>query len=209
MNSVFNLNRFGKLVKAELLINKKSFIRILALLVLLGALYWIGIGVDMIFHTVSLIAIFPFFLYKNVHHKDKGIVYAMLPATPLEKILSAIILVNVFSIVFLVAFTLAIALISTLLGNDIAMESISNEIFPRFFIIITMQSIVLFSMFGFSKNKILKFILLLLLLMGIAFLIAYLQIPISIGNTIKNSPFIPLLFYTAAFLKFRKTQANA
>ena len=183
MSEIFNLNRFWKFVKTETLINKNMIIKhILGLLVLFLFSYYIienfffgGItpeevkmvemyvwNPDMLIALLHcFIALIPFFYYINLYDSIKSVRYAMLPASQLEKVISAIIQTSVIIPALLIAvfglFLLVIRLTNTF---EIGLEW--GEFFKNVFTEIQVQSFLFLGVFWFKKNKVLKIILSLL-----------------------------------------------
>lgn len=244
MNSTFDLNRFWKLVKTETLINKSTIIKLLLgwlLLVLLVYYYHSRIFIYMIpdvnqdtifvVHDyteilILVIIIVPLSLHYNVYHKVKNASYAMLPASQLEKVISAIIQTSILIPALLLAVLVLFMLILRSVNPNLEIEIIYREIFTA----IQIQSFLFLGMFWFRKNKILKMTLIIIVVTVLIITTAYWIFHISPQGDLyyflfnfttkfkdvitfisehKNiilAIFFPLLPYTIAFLKYRRTQ---
>lgn len=104
MNERFDKNRFWKLVQYETVNYLPNFLKILLILTCVIAGEWTmtltADGASTSYSRVWLvsflfklaIALSPFIIYKNMNNRKKGYIYAMIPASTLEKLLSMIVL---------------------------------------------------------------------------------------------------------------------
>ena len=104
MNERFDINRFWKLVQYEAVNYLPNFLKILLIFASVIAGKWmmsLTVGGSMVSYSrewlvASLfrlsIALSPFIIYKNMNNRKKGYIYAMIPASTLEKLLSMIVL---------------------------------------------------------------------------------------------------------------------
>ncbi len=104
MNERFDKNRFWKLVQYETVNYLPNFLKILLILTCVIAGEWtMTLTADGALTSYSrvwlvsflfklAIALSPFIIYKNMNNRKKGYIYAMIPASTLEKLLSMIVL---------------------------------------------------------------------------------------------------------------------
>jgi len=249
MNSTFYFNRFLKLVKTESLINKSTIIKILLTLVGVMLMFYLGNNpfsitdldnVNVVANTVYnecrlflflAIILAPLALFSNLYHKEKNVNYAMLPASQLEKVISALIQTSILTPALLVSVFVLFILVFRLISFP-HLEVFQLE-FKDVFTVIQYQSLLFLGMFWFKNNKILK-----ITLTGIAVLVLFVTVFITIldvssltikdgevtlwiGETIFQNSIIdffysegkiilailfPLLPWLIAFWKFKRTQ---
>jgi hypothetical protein len=255
MNSTFNLNRFWKLIKIETLINKGIIVKLLLglLVVSLLAHYLalrtiedsdiVGNIVETlylsIFKNIVLVFTFlvPIFLYYNLYHKVKNVGFAILPASQLEKVISAIVQTTIIAPALLMAvMTLFLLVIRwTVFPNlEFKLTPIAEDLFE----IIQFQSFLLLGVFWFKNNKLLKIILTVIVISILFAMLVYFITTVinpppewfkdfvyGISEFLYNNSIFrtvikflveykkvilaiifPLLPYTVAFLKYRRTQ---
>ena len=104
MNEVFDIKRFGKLVQYEVVNYMPRFFKSLLIYASIIFAVWIlsvtmdsdiwedsrSVLVQFLF-TLS-VTLAPFIVYKDINDRKKGYMYAMIPASTLEKLLSMIVL---------------------------------------------------------------------------------------------------------------------
>ena len=154
----------------------------------------------------------------------------MLPASQLEKMLSAIIQASIFiPAILIIAFGLLLLIFSLISPQYQSFEpnaQILQKFFKHIFNLLQVQSLVFLGMFWFKGNKILKMIVTVIavtvLLITAGFILAkhdgsflkwvlelennkFLDFLADYGKTILAILF-PLLPWTIAFFRFRKTQ---
>jgi len=257
MNSTFDLKRFGKLIKAETLINKSTIVKLLlGLLLILLIVYYLPTlfggarsieEKEYFFTTIEqynsyqilyvFVLLVPFFLYYNLYDKVKNVRYAMLPTSQLEKVISAVIQTSIISsalLMLVLALFLLIVYLTDFTSLELSFLSILDieKFFETFFAVIQVQSFLFLGIFWFKNNKILKMILtaiaIITLLTVIGYIIAnnqyiaewlyeffkkcynsdvndVLKFLYDHSKTILAILF-PLLPWTAAFWKFKRTQ---
>ena len=104
MNEVFDIKRFGKLVQYEVVNYMPRFFKSLLIFAsIIFAIWMLSITVDIdlweggraplvqFLFTLAVI-LSPFIVYKDINNRKKGYIYAMIPASTLEKLLSMIVL---------------------------------------------------------------------------------------------------------------------
>ena len=242
MNQTFNLKRFYKFLKTETLINKNAIIRALLglLLMFLAAYYFdnyilggafsigtdVGMSVETVHTTQSsidsiylfilqiMVIMLPFGLYKKLYDKVKSVKYAMLPASQLEKVMSAITLT---SIVIPIILTLAFGLMifTTHLITSATIKITFSNYFDYIFEAIQLQSLLFLGFFWFKRNKFIKIIIAIIVLFVLNivfnnFSFDYQSIPIfnfisNNKNTILTILF-PLVPWIISYKRFTKTQ---
>lgn len=104
MNETFDIKRLGKLVKYEVINYIPNFFKSLLIFASVIAAIWIfsltvdepimsggrnGV-VNSLFALATMLS--PFIIYKDMNNRKKGYIYAMIPASTLEKLLSMIVL---------------------------------------------------------------------------------------------------------------------
>ena len=104
MNEVFDIKRFGKLVKFEIVNYIPRFFKSLLIFAsIIFAMWILSVTVDfdlweesraplVQFLFTLVVTLAPFIVYKDVNNRKKGYIYAMIPASTLEKLLSMILL---------------------------------------------------------------------------------------------------------------------
>ena len=193
MNETCNIKRLGRLIKYEVINYIPNFFKSLLIFASVIAAVWIfslTVDFDVCPHSraglvnalfVLAIALSPFIVYKDMNDRKKGYIYAMIPASTLEKLLSMIVLCVV--IVPLLAYTVLTAtdLLLWLLSKAgigpflhmefynpfTAVKLLDKEymlphIYPVFDSIIYFVNLIAYTiMFNtiFRKNKVLKTIL--------------------------------------------------
>ena len=193
MNEIFDIKRLGRLIKYEATNYIPNFFKSLLIFASVIAAVWIfSLTVesdvcphsrDALVGTLFILAIVlsPFIVYKDMNDRKKGYIYAMIPASTLEKLLSMIVLcvviVPILAYAVLTATDLLLWLLSKVgIGAFLHMEFynpfttvklVDDEylqpyIFPVFDSIIYLVNLIVYSiMFNtiFRKNKVLKTIL--------------------------------------------------
>ena len=100
MNEVFDIKRFGKLVQYEVVNYMPRFFKSLLIFASIIFAMW-TMDSDMLAasraHLVQFlftlaVTLSPFIVYKDVNNRKKGYIYAMIPASTLEKLLSMIVI---------------------------------------------------------------------------------------------------------------------
>ena len=193
MNEIFDIKRWWKLVQYEVVNYIPNFFKSLLIFASVIAAVWIfSLTIDfdvcphsrvMLVRTLFIFAVVlsPFIVYKDVNDRKKGYIYAMIPASTLEKLLSMIVLCVV--VVPLLAYTVLTAtdLLLWLLSKVgigpflhieffnpfTSIEFVDDEyllphIYPVFDSIIYFINLIAYTiMFNtiFRKNKVLKTIL--------------------------------------------------
>ena len=189
----------------------------------------IKIRVPYLYSIFSMfVLLVPFFLYHNLYDKVKNIRYAMFPTSQLEKVISAIIQTSIITTALLML-VLSLFLLMVYLTTSINLEVSIFRIerfFEVFFMVIQVQSFLFLGIFWFKNNKILKMILILIAIIALLIWISYLitspetvvykflerhsdsYILNFFNNHSKTISAIlfPLLPWTAAFWKFKRTQ---
>ena len=193
MNEVFDIKRLGKLMQYEVINYIPHYFKSLLIFASVIAAVWIlsltieepimpG-GRDELVKVLFVLAITlsPFIVYKDMNNRKKGYIYAMIPASTLEKLLSMIVLcvviVPLLAYAVLTATDLLLWLLSKVgIGTFLHMEFynpfttvklVGDEylqpyIYPVFDSIIYLVNLIVYSiMFNtiFRKNKVLKTIL--------------------------------------------------
>jgi hypothetical protein len=193
MNEVFDIKRLGRLIKYEVINYIPNFFKSLLIFASVIAAVWIfSLTVDFnacphsragLVNVLFVLAIVlsPFIVYKDMNDRKKGYIYAMIPASTLEKLLSMIVLcvviVPLLAYAVLTATDLLLWLLSKAgIGHFLHMEFynpftavklVDNEyllphIYPVFDSIIYFVNLIAYTiMFNtiFRKNKVLKTIL--------------------------------------------------
>ena len=100
MNEVFDIKRFGKLVQYEVVNYMPRFFKSLLIFASIIFAMW-TMDSDMLaasrarlvqFLFTLAVTLSPFIVYKDVNNRKKGYIYAMIPASTLEKLLSMIVI---------------------------------------------------------------------------------------------------------------------
>ena len=104
MNEVFDIKRFGKLVQYEVVNYMPRFFKSLLIFASIIFATWmlsltmdsdiweeIRAGLIQFLFTLA-VTLAPFIVYKDINNRKKGYMYAMIPASTLEKLLSMIVL---------------------------------------------------------------------------------------------------------------------
>ena len=193
MNEIFDIKRLGRLIKYEVTNYIPNFFKSLLIFASVIAAVWIFsltfdfdgphsreelVGTLFILATV----LSPFIVYKDMNDRKKGYIYAMIPASTLEKLLSMVVLcvviVPLLAYAVLTATDLLLWLLSKVgIGPFLHMEfynpfnttvKIVDDdyllpcIYPVFDSIIYLVNLIVYSiMFNtiFRKNKVMKTIL--------------------------------------------------
>ena len=193
MNETFDIKRLGRLIKYEVINYIPNFFKSLLIFASVIAAVWIfSLTVDFnvcphsragLVNALFVLAIVlsPFIVYKDMNDRKKGYIYAMIPASTLEKLLSMIVLcvviVPLLAYAVLAATDLLLWLLSKVgIGPFLHMEFynpftavklVDDEyllphIYPVFDSIIYFVNLIAYTiMFNtiFRKNKVLKTIL--------------------------------------------------
>ena len=193
MNEIFDIKRLGRLIKYEVINYIPNFFKSLLIFASVIAAVWIfslTVDFDVCPHSraglvnalfVLAIVLSPFIVYKDMNDRKKGYIYAMIPASTLEKLLSMIVLcvviVPLLAYAVLTATDLLLWLLSKVgIGPFLHMEFynpftavklVDDEyllphIYPVFDSIIYFVNLIAYTiMFNtiFRKNKVLKTIL--------------------------------------------------
>ena len=193
MNEVFDIKRFGKLVKFEIVNYMPRFFKSLLIFASIIFATWMlsltmdsdiweesRAGLIQILFTLA-VTLAPFIVYKDINNRKKGYMYAMIPASTLEKLFSMVILcvviVPLLTYAVLTGADLLLWLFSKVgIGSFLHMdfynpftsvklvddEYLLPHIYPAFDSIIYFVNIVAYTMMFnaiFRKNKVLKTIL--------------------------------------------------
>jgi hypothetical protein len=193
MNEVFDIKRLGRLIKYEVINYIPNFFKSLLIFASVIAAVWIfSLTVDfnacphsraLLVNVLFVLAIVlsPFIVYKDMNDRKRGYIYAMIPASTLEKLLSMIVLCVVIVPLLAYAVLTATDLLLWLLSKAgigpflhmefynpfTAVKLVDDEylqpyIYPVFDSIIYLVNLIVYSiMFNtiFRKNKVLKTIL--------------------------------------------------
>ena len=193
MNETFDIKRLGRLIKYEVINYIPNFFKSLLIFASVIAAVWIfslTVDFNVCPHSraglvnalfVLAIALSPFIVYKDMNDRKKGYIYAMIPASTLEKLLSMIVLcvviVPLLAYAVLTATDLLLWLLSKAgIGPFLHMEFYNPftavklldeeymlpHIYPVFDSIIYFVNLIAYTiMFNtiFRKNKVLKTIL--------------------------------------------------
>lgn len=193
MNEVFDIKRLGRLIKYEAINYIPNFFKSLLIFASVIAAVWIfSLTVDFnacphsragLVNVLFVLAIVlsPFIVYKDMNDRKKGYIYAMIPASTLEKLLSMIVLCVVIVPLLAYAVLTATDLLLWLLSKAgigpflhmefynpfTAVKLVDDEyllphIYPVFDSIIYFVNLIAYTiMFNtiFRKNKVLKTIL--------------------------------------------------
>ena len=194
MNEIFDIKRLGRLIKYEVINYIPNFFKSLLIFSSVIAAVWIfsltvdfdvcphsRAGLVMALFTLAII-LSPFIVYKDMNNRKKGYIYAMIPASTLEKLLSMVVLcviiVPLLTYAVLTATDLLLWLLSKAgIGTFLHMEFYNPftivefvdlkgyqlpYIYPVFDSIIYFVNLIAYTiMFNtiFRKNKVLKTIL--------------------------------------------------
>ena len=193
MNEVFDIKRLGRLIKYEVINYIPNFFKSLLIFSSVIAAVWIfSLTVDFpvlpdsragLVNALFVLAIVlsPFIVYKDMNDRKRGYIYAMIPASTLEKLLSMIVLCVVIVPLLAYAVLTATDLLLWLLSKAgigpflhmefynpfTAVKLVDDEyllphIYPVFDSIIYFVNLIAYTiMFNtiFRKNKVLKTIL--------------------------------------------------
>ena len=193
MNETFDIKRLGRLIKYEVINYIPNFFKSLLIFASVIAAVWIfSLTVDFnvcphsragLVNALFVLAIVlsPFIVYKDMNDRKKGYIYAMIPASTLEKLLSMIVLCVVIVPLLAYAVLTATDLLLWLLSKAgigpflhmefynpfTAVKLVDDEyllphIYPVFDSIIYFVNLIAYTiMFNtiFRKNKVLKTIL--------------------------------------------------
>jgi hypothetical protein len=193
MNEIFDIKRLGRLIKYEATNYIPNFFKSLLIFASVIAAVWIfslTFDIDVFPHSrdalvgtlfILAIVLSPFIVYKDMNDRKKGYIYAMIPASTLEKLLSMIVLCVVIVPLLAYAVLTATDLLLWLLSKAgigpflhmefynpfTAVKLVDDEylqpyIYPVFDSIIYLVNLIVYSiMFNtiFRKNKVLKTIL--------------------------------------------------
>jgi len=209
METTFSLNRLWKFFKTEIYINQ---LRLATIPLLMPLFVFVMYMMEYDFSFVSLfIMLTPLNFYQDIHHKIKGLTYAMLPASQLEKIISSIILMNILIITLVLISFVATTKLIGIFDCCVTIPSI-KQLSSEVFIGLLVQSPLYFAMLGFNKYKFFRFCLIIIPIAGIIIFTSVYDLVLFSEATknilMKLLVFIPPLFWIATFLKFRKTQTN-
>ena len=104
MNEVFDIKRFGKLVQYEVVNYMPRFFKSLLIFAsIIFATWMLSLTMDsdiweesraglVQFLFTLAVTLAPFIVYKDINNRKKGYIYAMIPASTLEKLLSMIVI---------------------------------------------------------------------------------------------------------------------
>ena len=191
MNEIFDIKRLWKLLQYEVVNYIPNFFKSLLIFASVIAAVWIfSLTVDfdiLPYSRVALVTVLftlaiilsPFIVYKDINNRKKGYIYAMIPASTLEKLLSMIVLCIVIVPILTYAVLTATDLLLWLLTktgmgtfhyfelynpftDDIATVVIANNSYPAVDTVLYFVNIIAYTiMFNtiFRKNKVLKTIL--------------------------------------------------
>jgi hypothetical protein len=135
MSNVFSIVNFAKVLKSEIDISYKKYLKygavILIVFLLDIFLKWIRFNWTLVDYTPSVIMLIvivgvlcvasPFNIYKHLFHRIKGVSYAMLPASNTEKFLSVFVHNVIIIPLFLIVFTfICLTILSLIFGFDIS-----------------------------------------------------------------------------------------
>ncbi len=211
MNSSFNIKRFGNVLRYDAMNYFKNFGWTLVVLLAIPILIWFMLYVNMDdpdamlnYHrygfllVLAIIAMIlaPSRLYKNANDSRKGIQFAMMPASNLEKFLSmSIYCLIVTPILYLVGAVAIDSIFAIIPGNNpyhgfvfkhifhtsivkVEMSDYSNLLplpFYQVFLLLSYVSIFMFTNMIFRKRKVSKTIGI-LALVGIIFMVVFIRI---------------------------------
>lgn len=211
MNKTFDIKRFGNVLRYDAMNYFKNFGWTLVVLLAIPILIWFMLYVNMDdpdamlnYHrygfllVLAIIAMIlaPSRLYKNANDSRKGIQFAMLPASNLEKFLSMSIYCLIVTPILYLVGAVAIDCILTLIpGNNpnggfifrdifytnIVEVELPNDLdllplpFYQVFILLSYVSIFMFTNMLFKKRKVSKTIGILALI-GIIFMVVFIRI---------------------------------
>ena len=193
MNEVFDIKRLGRLIKYEVTNYIPNFFKSLLICASVIVAVWVvsltfdasimQFGRAELVNALFVLAIVlsPFIVYKDMNDRKKGYIYAMIPASTLEKLLSMIVLcvviVPLLAYAVLTGTDLLLWLLSKVgiglflymdfynpftVGEIVDDEYLLPYIYPVFDSILYMVNIIAYTiMFNtiFRKNKVLKTIL--------------------------------------------------
>ena len=226
MKNTFNIARFAKFFTTELRLFRNVFLIFMGIIV-----------VDLITSIISghtsgrsaggliifLIAITPFALYNFLYHPTKSFTYAMLPASWLEKFMSAWIMCVVFVPLLLVGFSTGVAILLDLLFSQIITSYRALFDFQLFFAefyleTIAAQAVAFCGAFWFKRQKIGRTILTIVIIVFALVFVGFTFMRLGVGDAegvirIEGYQFPTYLMYGFAVLlwvisliKFRRTQ---
>ena len=178
MNEVFDIKRFGKLVQYEVVNYMPRFFKSLLIFAsIIFATWMLSLTMDsdiweesraglIQFLFTLAVTLAPFIVYKDINNRKKGYMYAMIPASTLEKLLSMIVLcvvvVQLLSYVVLEATDMLLWLLSQAgVGSFVQLE-IYNPFADNWGTVILNNVPIFYAMMFnaiFRKNKVLKTIL--------------------------------------------------
>lgn len=172
MNNVFNFSRFIKLLKTEILINKKYY-AIFPLLIIFGISfgyymttvfnptpieYYISGYVDFIFNLIfAIVLVAPLVFYINLYDSKKDVARMLFPASQLEKVLAAVIQISFLLPVLLLIIAILLFLFIRLIKFPYLTIDY-KDIMTTIFTTIQLQSILFLAVFSLKNNKIIKII---------------------------------------------------
>lgn len=176
MNNTFSFNRFFKTFVKDLNSAWHSYGTTMLIIVLIPTIFWlitistIQIPADgrrlLLVHLVIIAMIFaPSRIYGNCNRKEKGIPFAMLPASKLEKFISMLAVCFIVCPICTVAATLLLDTLLTILPvggyKEFIFSSPSSFDTPikSYISIITVASLFFFTNTLFKKHKVSKTIL--------------------------------------------------
>jgi len=172
---------------------------------------------------IFLIAITPFALYNFLYHPTKSFTYAMLPASWLEKFMSAWIMCVVFVPLLLVGFSTGVAILLDLLFSQIITSYRALFDFQLFFAefyleTIAAQAIAFCGAFWFKRQKIGRTILTIAIIVLALVFAGFTLIRLGVGDAegvIRIEGYqlptclmygFAVLLWVVSLIKFRRTQ---
>ncbi|MDR2010657.1 MAG: hypothetical protein LBQ22_09265 [Bacteroidales bacterium] len=180
MNNTFSISRFAKVVKSEILTNKKNILSSLVVPVFLVTLEFLAGFISQSSYTPDVfssnlffiglsVLILTFVIYKNLFHKVNGVYYSMLPAKNIEKFLSMLfitlillplllslilfILSSFSNLIFGFGVENAFKCIFTSSQNTSSGNIISGFVESPFWSFISIQAIAIWGVCFFRNNK--------------------------------------------------------
>ena len=240
MKNFINIDRLGKFILMECRLFWRTYLRLMTAIFALAAIgiffvFTFGVegyttGLLILWCLIFSIIFAPFILYRFVYHPTKSLTYTMLPATSLEKTISAWLQCVVIVPALLIATTVLSLLLKDLFGGADSLRVILSrnywniEYISHVHIILQLfaiQSLAFWGVFWFKSRKITKtFLYLALICVGIVVVatlimntLNYFNVPkITLSDTMLQALdylrylILPILPWTLAFLKFPRTQ---
>ncbi|MFI3239289.1 MAG: hypothetical protein R3Y22_01670 [Bacteroidales bacterium] len=174
MNNIFELKRFGKVLKSDIsfywLQERMRFLSVLATILVVGwlmskasvedrAIFFLVVAL-----TYSLFTLFK--VYGGVNNKKGGADYLMLPASSLEKFISMVILAVICSPILLILAMLAVDTLLVTISNDfysnqyMSFADIFNQATLKIWVsYLVTSTIFIYCNLLFKKSKVAKTIL--------------------------------------------------